>query len=265
VDVTTLGLIATQLVGTFTLRPYVVGFLAFFLIGATRDLGAVRAVLYLLWGLGVALVAELFSTRVGIPFGLYHYTGETHGAELFLSNVPIFSPLSFPFLAYAAFCLARMAFPPTWMTTRRGRVRMVLAAGLLMTLLDVVIDPLAVRGDRWFLGHVFYYPAGGVYFGVPLSNFVGWLVVGWATVGGLVAAGEFGSGSPVLGVVLYYSVLMVNLGVTFWIGEWLLGAAGLLVHLATFLLLYTLSRVAVGRWSVDTLSASATSGGEPAS
>ena len=54
-----------------------------------------------------ALVAELVSTRVGIPFGLYHYTGDTRAEELFLGNVPFFSPLSFPFLAYASYCLAR--------------------------------------------------------------------------------------------------------------------------------------------------------------
>lgn len=43
-----------------------------------------------------------------------------------------------------------------------------------MMLLDVVLDPLAVQGDRWFLGRVFYYPGGGDYFGVPLVNFAGW-------------------------------------------------------------------------------------------
>jgi putative membrane protein len=129
----------------------------------------------------------------------------------------------------------------------------------------VVIDPLAVRGDRWFLGHVFSYPAGGVYFGVPLSNFVGWLLVGWATVGGWVAAGESGSGSPVLGVALYYLVLLFNLGVTFWIDEWALGGVGIVVHMTTFLLVYSVSRVVVGRWSAGALSAPATSGGGPTS
>ena len=37
---------------------------------------------------------------------------------------------------------------------------------------------------RWFLGRIFYYPEGGVYFGVPLSNFAGWMIVGMVGVGG---------------------------------------------------------------------------------
>ncbi|HUM15492.1 MAG TPA: carotenoid biosynthesis protein [Candidatus Nitrosotalea sp.] len=262
---TTLELIATQFVGTLTLRPYVFGFLAVFLLAASRDLGWARAVRFLFWGGGVALAAELASTRVGVPFGLYHYTGETRGAELFLSNVPFFSPLSFPFLAYAGFCLARVTFGPTWAASRGGRVRTVLASGVLMMLLDVVIDPLAVYGDRWFLGHIFDYPDGGLYFGVPLSNFLGWLLVGWATVGGFVWAGESASGSPALGVSLYYVVLLVNLSITLWIGEWFIGGVGIVVHLTVFLVLYAVSRVTVGRWSAQPLSVPVTSSGGPTS
>jgi len=92
IDVALAGLvsIAGRLVGTFVLRPYVFGFLAFFLLAGVRDIGRVRTVGFLLWGGVVALVAELVSTRVGIPFGLYHYTGATRGLELFLGNVPFF-------------------------------------------------------------------------------------------------------------------------------------------------------------------------------
>jgi putative membrane protein len=248
--------VATLLAGTVVLRPYVVGFLAFFLVAGARDVGHVRTLGFLLWGLLVALVAELSSTRVGVPFGVYHYTGATAGAELFLSNVPFFSPLSFPFLAYASFCLARRALGPGWAGSRAGRLRLVALSGALMTLLDVVIDPLAVRGGRWFLGHIFFYPEGGIYFGVPLSNFAGWLLVGWATVGGYVwAAGDTRLGSPRLGIALYYVVLAVNLTVTLWIGELLIAGAGIVVHIAVFLLLYSVSRAPLGRWSAERLSA----------
>ena len=260
--------VAGQLVGTFQLRPYVFGFLAFFLVAGLRDLGRARTVTFLFWGGAVALVAELVSTRVGIPFGLYHYTGDTRASELFLGNVPFFSPLSFPFLAYAAFCVARRTLGPGWAATRAGRIRMVAVSGTLMMLLDVVIDPLAVRGGRWFLGHIFYYPDGGLYFGVPLSNFLGWLVVGWITIGGIVwgeaPAGREATdpGAPGLGITLYYLVLAVNLSVTLWIGEELIAAAGIVVHGGLFLLLYGVSRVTVGRWSAESLSAPAMSGGE---
>jgi uncharacterized membrane protein len=248
--------VASLLAGTVVLRPYVVGFLAFFLVAGARDLGHARTLGFLLWGLFVALVAELSSTRVGVPFGVYHYTGATAGAELFLSNVAFFSPLSFPFLAYASFCLARRALGPGWAGSRAGRLRLVALSGALMALLDVVIDPLAVRGGHWFLGHIFFYPEGGIYFGVPLSNFAGWLPVGWATVGGYVwAAGDTRLGSPRPGIALYYVVLAVNLTVTLWIGELLIAGAGIVVHMAVCLLLYNVSRVTLGRWSVERLSA----------
>jgi putative membrane protein len=251
-----LDAVATLLAGTVALRPYVVGFLAFFLVAGTRDLGRVRTLGFLLWGFLVPLGAELLSTRVGVPFGLYHYSGETTGAELFLANVPFFSPLSFPFLAYASFCLARRALGPGGAGSRAGRLRLVALSGALMTLLDVVIDPLAVRGGRWFLGHIFAYPEGGIYFGVPLSNFAGWLLVGWATVGGYVwVAGAGRPGSPRLGIALYYLVLAVNLTVTLWIGELRIASAGIVVHIAVFLLLYSVSRVPLRRWPGERLSA----------
>jgi putative membrane protein len=237
------ALLASLLVGTVRLRPYVFAFLIVFLVSASRDLGTGRALMFLVWGWGVAFVAEYASTRMGFPFGMYHYTESTRGVELYLSNVPFFDSLSFPFLAYAAFCLARRT-----LGTAHGAAVVWLAGGL-MTLLDVVIDPLAVRGDQWVLGRVFYYPSGGVYFGVPLSNFAGWLLVGWVIVGGYVLAIRATSGgtrtaeqgSPGAGVALYFLVLAFNLGMTLWIREWKLLAAGILVQACGFLLLYLIS------------------------
>src|SRR5262245_30275145 len=232
-----LGLLA----GTVARRPYVFALLAIFLVLAGRDFGWRRTAGWLGWGFVVAYFAEYASTRVGIPFGLYHYTGETHGLELFVSNVPFFDPLSFPFLAYAAYCLAR------WTLRRPDGWKVVALAGALMMALDVVIDPLAVHGGRWFLGHVFYYAEPGVYFGVPISNFAGWALVGALIVGGyLAAAGSRGlpRASPAGGIGLYYLVLSFNLAVTGWIGEWRLVGSGILVHVAVILILYRLHTLA---------------------
>src|SRR5262245_16190932 len=227
--------------GTVLLRPYVFGFLLAFLAGSRADLGWRRTLAFMASVWPVAWAAEFASTRVGIPFGLYHYTESTRGQELYLSNVPFFDSLSFVFLAYAAFCVARLALD----RRRAGgnRLGLALAAGVLMMLLDVVIDPLAARGDRWFLGRVFYYPEGGVYFGVPLSNFVGWVVVGTAGVGVyLLLTGQPREGRPWPGLGLYYAVLAFNLIVTLWIGEWVLAVAGVALHAAVGAMLVACGR-----------------------
>jgi putative membrane protein len=230
------------LVGSLLLRPYVFIFVLVFLAAGTRDLGARRTALFLAWVWPLAFVAEFASTRIGIPFGLYHYTGSTRGQELFIADVPFFDPLSFTFLAYAAFCLARAVL------TRPRPLPLALLSGLLMMLLDVVIDPLAVRGDRWFLGRIFWYPNGGPYFGVPLSNFAGWLVVGAAGIGGYLGlAGKAGAGRrPAIGVGLYYGVLVFNLALTAWIQEWLVLASGIAIHVALGLALMIGSRSSAG-------------------
>jgi uncharacterized membrane protein len=248
--------------GTLVLRPYVFAFLACYLILGTIDLGWRRTLLFGGWVWLVAWVSEFSSTRIGVPFGFYTYTGETRGQELFIADVPFMDALSFTFLAYAAFCLARgclgRAASPLGITV---------LGGVFMMLLDVVIDPVAVRGNQWFLGRIFYYPNGGVYFGVPLSNFAGWLVVGMVGLGGYTLAVHIYGWSrrgpravpgslpsvphgaraalqqkPMGGIALYYAVLAFNLAVTAWIGEWMLLAIGLVLHATVAALMLMLRR-----------------------
>jgi uncharacterized membrane protein len=228
------------LVGTLVLRPYVFAFLAIFLLAGAVDLGWRRVLGFAGCVWPVAWLAEFSSTRVGIPFGLYQYTELTRGRELFLANVPVMDSLSFTFLAYASFCLARVALA--------GRapsrpVTAVVAGGLMMAL-DVVIDPLAVRGDRWFLGNLFFYPEPGIYFGVPLANFAGWVIVGTIGVGlYLILVDRRPSGRLAWpGVLLYYGVLGFNLAMTILIGEWWLAAVGTAVHAALALVIVHFNR-----------------------
>jgi putative membrane protein len=241
--------------GSVVLRPYVFGFLAVYLTAATAAWGWRRSAAFTLWAGGVAFAAEWGSTRVGVPFGLYHYTGDTVGRELYLSNVPFFDSLSFTFLAYASLGLAGQllahggrgkggATRRRWLTgagSGSARVRLAALTGLLMLWLDVVIDPLAVRGDRWFLGRIFYYPEPGWYFGVPVANFVGWVVVGAVIAWGWdVLAPRIREAPPAWArrlparpyhaLALYYLVLLFNLAMTAVIGEPALLLAGLVLH-----------------------------------
>jgi uncharacterized membrane protein len=226
--------------GTLALRPYVFAFLACYLILGVRDLGWRSTVLFGGWVWCVAWASEFASTRIGVPFGLYTYTGATRGQELFIADAPFVDALSFTFLAYAAFSLARGA-----LGRAASPMAITVLGGAFMMLLDVVIDPVAVRGDRWFLGQIFYYPNGGVYFGVPLSNFAGWMLVGMVGIGGYIygwgPARALGR-KPMGGIALYYAVLGFNLAVTAWIGEWMLLAIGLVLHATVAALVLMLGR-----------------------
>ena len=230
------------LVGSLLLRPYVFLFLAAFLAAGARDLGLRGVLLFgaLIWP--IAWAAELSSIHVGIPFGLYHYTGFTRGQELYVAGVPLFDSLSFTFLAYAAYCLARRVLAGL----RASSVATAVLAGFFMMMLDVVIDPAAVRGDRWFLGNLFSYPDGGVYFGVPLSNFAGWWLVGaiglFAYERCAGAARARGAGRVGAGIALYYAVFVFNVAITGWIGEWTLAALGLALHALMALAVVTIAR-----------------------
>ena len=101
------------LLKTVILRPYVFVFLAAFLFSASRLIGWRRTACFMAITYIVALLCELSSTRTGVPFGWYYYTGSTVGQELYISDVPAMDSLSFPFLLYASYCMA-LAFllPP---------------------------------------------------------------------------------------------------------------------------------------------------------
>jgi putative membrane protein len=249
---------------TIALRPYVFIFLAAFLFSAIKLLGWPRTWRFWLISWSTAFVCEFSSTRTGIPFGWYHYTGSTAGQELYLSNIPFMDSLSFSFLLYASWCLALLFLLPsekaddrfasrgmpalTFTLPARTSWPVALLTVLFFAMIDMVIDPVALRGDRWFLGKIYYYLEPGVHFGVPIANYIGWAVVGtlslllYFPLDRRLSTAIPGHPSSVtavllLGCGLYYGVLVFNLAVTFWIGESLQGATGILLYLPVTILL----------------------------
>ena len=75
--------------GTLILRWYVFGFVACFLVAGTVDLGWRRTLVFAAWVWPLVWAAEFASTRVGVPFGFYHYTGATRGRELYVTDAPL--------------------------------------------------------------------------------------------------------------------------------------------------------------------------------
>jgi uncharacterized membrane protein len=254
----------TLLASTVALRPYVFVFFTCYLFLAVTHLGWKRTALFTVVAYAVAFACEWSSAvaATGFPFGLYHYIEATRGRELWVAGVPFMDSLSFTFLSYVSWELAVLLLGrvrASWRDAQvvdGARVRRTWAAALLasflMMYLDIIIDPVALHGDRWFLGKIYHYPEGGLYFGVTLANFLGWFFVclvilrlfvwleRWLFRGEPVregAAGVLAYRYQALGAVgLYFGVLGFNLLMTFWIGEMLLGVVGVLITLPLLLL-----------------------------
>ncbi len=239
--------------GTMALRPYVFIFLAAYLLLATWQLGGGRTLAFLILGYLVAWMAEFTSIHWGFPFGEYIYIPATVDRELWVAGVPFMDSLSYIFLAYASFCMALLAlgrgrwegcgFHLEEDRKSLGSWGVLVLAAVLMVTLDIVIDPLALRGYRWFLGQIYGYPDPGVYFGITLANFGGWFLVGLVMIRilqllitRLPDAGWWSwgrrdfSSRALLGPGLYLGILGFNLCMTFWIGETCLGLVGVFIY-----------------------------------
>jgi len=236
--------------GTVLLRPYVFIFLISYLSIAILDMGLKRSLLFTVLAFIIAFAAEYSSTRNGFPFGFYSYIETTRDQELWFSNIPFMDPLSFSFLAYVSYTLSLFLWCPLkqrgWdirliqTEAIRHSWRVILTGAVLMMLLDVVIDPVSFLGDRWFLGQIYTYKEQGEYFNIPLTNFGGWFVVGFAILfsytrieAWLIRRGFRDMGmrqipaQALLGPAVYFGVLVFTLGVTFYIGEMVMGLCGL--------------------------------------
>ena len=266
------------LIGTITLRPYVFVFFLSYLFLAITYLGLKRTALFTLLAFIVAFVCEWSSAvaGTGIPFGLYRYIDTTRDRELWIAGVPFMDSLSFTFLAYVSWELATMLLGTV--NARLTDVQVVdheqarkkwsvtLLAAFLMMYLDIIIDPVALQGDKWFLGKLYFYPNGGSYFGITIANFIGWFIVCFVILrlyllaemllygdgrGSRIPIGVVDYPYKALGpVLLFFGILGFNLFMAFWIGETTIGYAGLFITLPLVLLvIMALARGRRDRWA----------------
>jgi putative membrane protein len=243
---------------TFVLRPYVLLFFLVYLLGGSLHLGVKRTLSFSVAGYLIAWLSEFSSIHTGFPYGLYYYIDATKDRELWVAGVPFMDSLSYVFLAYASYAMALFVMSRVYILETR-RIRSALKTRVLATVffvyLDILIDPVALRGSKWFLGQIYGYPAEGAYFGVPISNFLGWFLVGYVLVFVLQKIDSVMARRKVRdnigyryawrympGPLLYVSVVLFALIVAFAIGEWSIGWTGVFITLLPVLLIsYTSS------------------------
>ncbi|MGA2513918.1 MAG: carotenoid biosynthesis protein [Candidatus Limnocylindrales bacterium] len=180
-----LGLFAYDAV----LRSLLIGLVALPLIpGGLKVLTAVLALFSLAhswYSIGGRLTATFFvlsaaiswayeevGVVTGLVFGAYHYT-DYLGARL--GEVQLLIPLAWFMMIYPSYVIANLVPEGRPIGTPNGipgLVRLAAVSALVMTAWDLVIDPIlsgpSVRAWIW--------DTGGPYFGIPIHNYLGWLL-----------------------------------------------------------------------------------------
>ena len=128
-------------------------FILFYMINSIIVLGTRRTIVFLSLASIISFLFEYVGVHYGVPFGSYSYTSAMGPMML---GVPLFIPLLWSSLAYFTMEAAGNYY----------------LASLGMVALDIAFDPV-LSGP---LG-LWRWSERGQYFGVPLTNFVGWFIV----------------------------------------------------------------------------------------
>lgn len=129
--------------------------------------GPATAAALVLIATGGGLAVEAVGVATGVPFGFYDYSGEL-GPKLL--GVPVIIPLAWTWMAWPAWLAAVRLVRP-------GPGRVVLAALGLATW-DLFLDPQMVSEGYWTW--VDPTPALPGLAGIPVGNYIGWLLVALA-------------------------------------------------------------------------------------
>jgi putative membrane protein len=183
--------------------------LAFFVVRRSKRwlpvLGALGA-------LGFA--ADWIGVGTGLPFGRYAFTDLL--APKLGDRVPLLLPLSWVNASVPAWAVAATLLPKAKAPAR------VFAATLLMVSWDLLVDP--IMGHRYLF---WIWAEGGPYYGIPLTNFAGWLLVGTVLVSILESCAPPLSGEKEPLVSLYGVSLFGPLGMVLISQFWLAAALAL--------------------------------------
>lgn len=124
------------------------------------------AILFIAISTGVGLFMEIIGVKTGWIFGKYKYTDDT-GPKIF-GLVPVFIPLWWCVIGYMSLSMTKLILINYQIDATPYRLVLILLSAILVTLWDVLADPLAIDEGGWI------WEKGGRFYGIPFSNFFGW-------------------------------------------------------------------------------------------
>ncbi len=144
----------------------------FSLMHAAYALGWRHALVFSGLSAVISWAFEQVGVATGLVYGPYHYT-DMLGFKL--GHVPLLIPVAWFAMIYPSYVIANLIADgqPTGSRGSIGRIAWLsfLSAGV-MTAWDLVVDPLLSDPAR----PAWIWEQGGPYFGIPVQNFVGWML-----------------------------------------------------------------------------------------
>jgi uncharacterized membrane protein len=143
-------------------------------VHATLFYGWKDALVLLAICLVIAFVMENLGVATGFPFGRYHF--EVGSNLPHLGTIPVIvGPLWFG-MGYFSWVVAGTLLGGAQARLSRNieLIALPIVAAFVMTQWDVVMDPPESTISKAWIWH-----DGGAHFGVPLSNYLGWLLTSW--------------------------------------------------------------------------------------
>ncbi len=145
-------------------------------------IGVTRACVVFAAAFALSLGAELTGTATGFPFGAYGYTDQL-GYKI-AGLVPFNIPTSWFYMLVASLAISGRFLPTK--DDSRSKWWWAFVAGLVLTAWDVSMDPAMVKTTHWlwFVPDLSHHSALAqfigtpFYFGMPLTNWLGWLLTG---------------------------------------------------------------------------------------
>lgn len=142
-------------------------FVGFALLHCVATQGGQRTLVFFAVSAIVSYLMEEIGVRTGAIYGAYHYS-DLLGAKL--GHVPVIIPLAWFMMIYPSWMVAKALVSGIDTHSIAGVTALAAVAAWVMTGWDMVMDPGMAAGGNWI------WEKGGVYFGVPGRNYMGWLV-----------------------------------------------------------------------------------------
>ena len=135
-------------------------------------IGTRKTLIFFVAATTISLSMELLGTSTGFPFGAYSYTSFL-GIKV-AGLVPYSIPLSWFYMGFTSYILASVIIAS--LSQRHRTLWSLVLGAYFLTVWDLVLDP--AMASQQLPIHFWIWHQTGPYFGMPISNLVGWSLTG---------------------------------------------------------------------------------------